>query len=99
MASATMFTWSEETHPRSFTRGQGIRRHGRGESVQAPVGVVEYRPAFEAANLPSRFTASRPKIVDEPLVDAERFRGREFYFWTDFLNHLSVHWRLHSKGR
>lgn len=69
------------------------------ESVQAPVGVVEYRPAFEAANLPGRLTASRPDIVDEPLVNAERFRVGDSCLLTDFLNRLGVHWRLHLKGR
>jgi hypothetical protein len=63
------------------------------------VGIVEYRPAFEAANLPGRRTASGADIVDEPLVGAERFRVGDSYIVTDFLNHLSVHWRLHSKGR
>ena len=55
------------------------------------MGIVEYRPAFEAANLPGRLTASRPDMVDETLVDAERFRGGDFCFLTDFLNHLGVH--------
>ena len=66
-----------------------------GESVQAPVGVVEYRPAFEAANLPGRLTASRPNIVDETLVNAERIRVGDSCLVTDFLNRLRVHWRLH----
>lgn len=63
------------------------------------MGSIEYRSAFEAANFPSRLTASRPNIVDETLVEAERFRVGDFCFLTDFLNHLGVHWRLHSKGR
>ena len=78
---------------------QGIRRYWLSESVPAPVGVVEYCPAFQAANLPGWRPLSRPDIVDETLVDAERFRGGDFCFLTDFFNHLGVHWRLHSKGR
>jgi hypothetical protein len=65
------------------------------------VGVVEYRPAFEASNLPVRLSASGTDIVDEPLVNAEYVRGGDCCFLTDFLNHLGVHWRLHftSPGR
>lgn len=69
------------------------------ESVHAPVGIVEYRPAFKAANLPGRLAASRSDIVDEPLVGAEHFRVGDSCLLTDFLNRLGVHWRLHSKGR
>lgn len=60
--------------------------------------VVEDRPTFKASNLPGQLAASGTDIVDEPLVDAERFRGEDFCFLADFLNHLGVHWRLRSKG-
>jgi len=63
--------------------------------------VVENCPAFEASNLPGRLAASGPDIIDEPLVDAEHFRGGDSCFLTNFLNDLRVHWRLHftSTGR
>jgi hypothetical protein len=42
MASATMFTRSGETHLRIFTiAARGFDGSWLGESVQAPVGVVE----------------------------------------------------------
>lgn len=86
---------SEEFHERTG----GFDDRWLGESVHAPVGIVEYRPAFKAANLPGRLAASRSDIVDEPLVGAEHFRVGDSCLLTDFLNRLGVHWRLHSKGR
>ena len=53
--------------------------------------VVENCPAFEASNLPGRPAASSPNIIDETQVDAERFRGRDSCFLTDFLNDLGLH--------
>ncbi len=84
---------SEEFHE----EGRGFDARWLGESVQDPVGIVEYRPAFEASHLSGRRAASRPDIVDEPLVGAERFRGGNFRVLTDLLNHVGVHWRLHIK--
>lgn len=100
MAAAPMFTRSGGKLISGASReSRGFEDPWLGESVQAPVGVVEYRPAFEAANLPGRLTASRPNIVDEPLVNAESCRVGDSCLVTDFSNRPGLHWRLHSKGR
>ena len=102
MAAATMFTRSGGKLISGASReSRGFEDPWLGESVQAPVGVVEYRPAFEAANLPGRRPASGVDIVDEPLVGAECFRVWDSCLLTNFLNRLGVHWRLHltSTGR
>lgn len=62
------------------------------------VRVVEDRSAFEAANLPGRYPGSGPHFVDQTPVDAERFRGEEFCFLPNYLNHLGIHRRLLSRG-
>ena len=67
--------------------------------VHALVGVVEDCPAFKTAHLSCEPPASRPDIVNEPLVGTKNVRVGDSHILNGFLAYVGVHWRFRSKGQ